>query len=682
MAGRNPLEKTRNIGIIAHIDAGKTTVSERILFYSGKIHRIGEVHDGTATMDWMILQQQRGITITSAVTSFQWHDFLIQLIDTPGHVDFSIEVERSLRVLDGAVVVFCGVGGVQPQSETVWHQADKFQVPRLAFVNKLDRPGADYFNVLGQIRDKLAARPLPLQLPVYRGDSFTGVLDLITLRGIGWSEEDQGAQLTEIEVPATIMEEGRHYRERMLETLGDFDDRVAESYLEGRDLAVPELQAAIRRATLAIQVVPVLCGAALRNKGIHPLLDAVGLYLPSPLDVPPIIGHELATGAPAERHPLDSEPLCALVFKVHMEEGRRMAFTRVYSGRLEVGQEVLNATQGKSERVARIFQMHSNKRTRLDRTGAGSIVGIMGLKEATTGDTLCDPAHPLVLERIETREPVISMAVEPKRNADLDKLQYTLQKFVDEDPTFHVTNDPDTAQTIISGMGELHLEIVTDRLRTEYGLEVNVGKPQVVYRETVGATARGTAVFEHEIAGRDHYASITLQVEPLPRGSGNLFRSEVPTENMAPLLHLAIEQGAREAACGGVLQGYPVVDLAVVLCAVQTRDGQSSEIAFKAATMNAFVNATRAAGPLLLEPIMRVEVIVPEEFLGAVVGDLSARRGRVNGITPRKNLSVIEVEVPLSEMFGYSRSVRTLSQGRANFTMEFSRFEVAAGGPA
>ena len=682
MAGRNPLEKTRNIGIIAHIDAGKTTVSERILFYSGKIHRIGEVHDGTATMDWMIQEQQRGITITSAVTSFQWHDYLIQLIDTPGHVDFSIEVERSLRVLDGAVVVFCGVGGVQPQSETVWHQADKFHVPRLAFVNKLDRPGADFFNVLDQIRSKLAARPLPLQLPVYRDDHFEGVLDLITLQGIGWSEEHQGTELTELEVPATLMEEGRQYRERLIETLGDYDDRVAESYLDGRELPASELLSAIRRATLAIQVVPVLCGAALRNKGIHPLLDAIGHFLPSPLDMPPVSGHDLATGARVERHPLDSEPLCALVFKVHMEEGRRMAFTRVYSGHLEVGQEVLNATQGKSERVARIFQMHSNKRTRLDRAGAGSLVGIMGFKEGTTGDTLCDSAHPLVLERIDTREPVISMAVEPKRNADLDKLQYTLQKFVDEDPTFHVVNDPDTAQTIISGMGELHLEIVTDRLRTEYGLEVNVGKPQVVYRETVSAAARGVAVFEHEIAGRDHYAAVTLQVAPLPRGGGNQFRTEVPPESMPALLFQAIEQGAREAACGGVLQGYPVVDLVVTLSALQTRDGQSSEVAFKAATMNAFVNATRAAAPVLLEPIMGVEVIVPEEFLGAVVGDLSARRGRVYGITPRKNLSVIDAEVPLSEMFGYSRSVRTLSQGRANFTMQFSRFEVAAGGPA
>jgi elongation factor G len=677
MSTRQSLIKTRNIGIIAHIDAGKTTVSERILYYSGKIHRIGEVHDGTATMDWMIQEQQRGITITSAVTSFPWHDITIHLIDTPGHVDFSIEVERSLRVLDGAVVVFCGVGGVEPQSETVWHQADKYHVPRLAFVNKLDRPGADFLSVVEQIHHKLAAAPLPLQLPIYQSDRFEGVVDLVGLRGLGWKDETMGAEMVEIPVPESMQAEVRAYRERLVEFLADHDDTVAEGYLNGDALDEAMLRAAVRRVTLDLHAVPVLCGAALRNKGIQPLLDAICDYLPSPLDLPPIVGHHPDTHARIERHPDDKEPFSALIFKVMMDEGRRMTFVRIYSGRMEVGEEVYNSTQRNQERVARIFQMHSNKRTRLEAAETGNIVAVMGLKNATTGDTLCAAEAPILLERIDAYESVISMAVEPRRNADLDKLQVTLGKFADEDPTFHVRTDPDTAQTLISGMGELHLEVIVDRLRTEYGLEVNVGQPQVVYRETVGAAAEGTAVFEREIAGKDHYAAVTLRLEPLARGKGNVFRTEVPREAVAEPLFAAIEAGVREAAFGGVLMGYPVVDAAATLVKLGLREGQGSEIACKAATMQAFVHAMRDAAPALLEPIMQLEVIVPEEFLGGIMGDISARQGRIMGVTARKNLSVIDAKVPLRELFGYSRAVRTITQGRVNFTMQFSHFETA-----
>jgi elongation factor G len=682
MSTRQSLVKTRNIGIIAHIDAGKTTVTERILYYSGKIHRIGEVHDGTATMDWMVQEQQRGITITSAVTSLPWGEHQIQLIDTPGHVDFTIEVERSLRVLDGAVVVFCAVGGVEPQSETVWHQADKYRVPRLAFVNKLDRPGADFFAVLDQMRDKLAAVPLPLQLPLFQGDRLEGVVDLVAQRALVWKDDDLGAEVTEAAIPDAAADEARRHRDRLVEVLADHDDAVAERYLEGREVGESELRAAVRRATLALRLVPVFCGAALRNKGIQPLLDGVCAYLPSPLDMPPIVGHHPESGEAVERHPDPNEPLCAYVFKVMMEEGRRMCFVRVYSGRLKVGEEVHNATQKQQERVARIFQMHSNKRARQEEAEAGHIVAVMGFKSAGTGDTLCDEEHPVLLERIDAYEPVISMAVEPRRNADLEKLQVMLRKFADEDPTFHAHDDPDTGQTIISGMGELHLEIVADRLRTEYNLEVNVGKPQVVYRETVSAAADGAAVFEHEIAGRDHYAAVTLRVEPLARGRGNRFASRIPREQVPPLIFEAIETGVREAAFGGVLMGYPVVDVATTLVDLTQREGQSSDIAFKACTMKAFAHGVQAAGPVLMEPIMNAEVLVPEEFLGGVVGDLSARRGRVLKITPRKNLAVVDAQVPLSGMFGYSRAVRTLSQGRATFTMQFSHFEVMAGSGA
>ena len=679
MAARSQLLKTRNIGIIAHIDAGKTTVTERILYYSGKIHRIGEVHDGTATMDWMVQEQQRGITITSAVTSFPWGDHQIQLIDTPGHVDFTIEVERSLRVLDGAVVVFCAVGGVEPQSETVWHQADKYHVPRLAFINKLDRAGADFFAVVDQMRHKLAAVPLPLQLPIFHGDRLDGVVDLIEGQALVWKDEDFGAEVVAEPVPDAMAAEVRHHRERLVEILADHDDAIAERFLEGAEVGAGELRAAIRRATLNLQLVPVFCGAALRNKGIQPLLDGVCAYLPSPLDMPPIRGHVPETGEPAERHPDPAEPLCAYVFKVMMEEGRRMCFVRVYSGRLQVGQAAYNATQQQAERVARIFQLHSNKRARLDEAEAGHIVAVMGFKLAGTGDTLCDEAHPILLERIDAYEPVISMAVEPRRNADLEKLQVMLRKFADEDPTFHAHDDPDTGQTIISGMGELHLEIVTDRLRTEYGLEVNVGKPQVVYRETVSVSAEGAAIFEHEVAGRDHYAAVTLRVEPLARGRGNQFSSQVPRDSIPGFVYEAIETGVREAAFGGVLMGYPVADVATTLLALEQREGQTSDIAFKACTMKAFALGVQAAGPVLMEPIMNAEVLVPEEFLGGVVGDLSARRGKVQKIASRKNLAVVDAQVPLSGMFGYSRAVRTLSQGRATFSMQFSHFEVMAG---
>lgn len=676
MSTRDQLLHTRNIGIIAHIDAGKTTVSERILFYSGKIHRMGEVHDGTATMDWMIQEQQRGITITSAVTSFPWRECTVHLIDTPGHVDFSIEVERSLRVLDGAVVVFCAVGGVQPQSETVWHQADRYHVPRLAFVNKMDRPGANFNSVLDQMREKLAAIPLALQIPFFSGDRFEGVVDLVRMIGLVVHDDPLGLRVEEVPVPPEVQDEAAVARERLLETLADADDIIAERFLAGEEPSEAELRRAIRHATLGLHLVPVLCGAALRNKGIQALLDAICDYLPSPLDVPAITGHEPGSGRPLERHPSDQEPFCGLVFKVHMEEGRRMCFLRVYSGKVSVGDLVANSTQNLQERVARIFMMHSNKRTRLETAATGDIVGLMGLKDATTGDTLCDPAAPILLEQIGQYEPVVSMAVEPRRNVDLDKLQLTLRKLADEDPTFHVRTDEDTAQTVISGMGELHLDVMADRLRTEYGLEVNVGAPQVVYRETVGAAAETEAVFDHEVAGKPMYAAVSIRLEPLSRGEGN--RVDLSAiESLAPVLRGAVESGLHDAFCGGTLQGFPVVDVKAVVIRVSSREGQSAEVAFKAATMNAVFSAMRMASPILLEPIMSLEVVVPEEFVGGVVGDVGARGGRVLGITPQKNLSVLEAQVPLSGLFGYARALRTLSQGRGVFSMQFSCFEEA-----
>ncbi|MBP7867794.1 MAG: elongation factor G [Acidobacteria bacterium] len=678
MSTRAQLEKTRNIGIIAHIDAGKTTVTERVLYYAGKIHRMGEVHDGTATMDWMLQEQQRGITITSAVTSFEWDGHDIHLIDTPGHVDFSIEVERSLRVLDGAVVVFCGVGGVQPQSETVWHQADKHRVPRLAFVNKMDRPGADFFAVVEQIRKKLGAVPLPLEIPILERDTFVGVVDLVTHKAYRWDEGSLGAEVLESPVPEAMEEEVRLHRDHLVETLANVDDGIAEKYLEGVTPEIPELNRAIRRCTLDIRLVPVLCGAALRNRGVQPLLGAVCRYLPSPLDLPPVTGRHPDTGQAEVRHPDDKEPLAALVYKVMMEEGRRMSFVRVYSGVLTVGEEVYLPARREKERVARIFLMHANKRTRLEKIGAGNIVAVMGLKSAATGETLCDEDHPLLLERIDACEPVISMAVEPRRNADLDKMQATLHKMSDEDPTFSVKEDPDTGQTIISGMGELHLEVIVDRLKTEYELEVSVGRPQVVYRETVGDVAEGTGTFEHEVAGKDQYAQVRLQVEPLPRGTGNRFEGFEQLDGMPPLFRDAVEAGLRDACFGGVIMGYPLVDLRITVQEVGTREGQSTEVALKAAAMHALFKAVQQASPSLLEPVMAVECVVPEEYLGGVVGDLGARGGQVQGITPRGSISAIDAHVPLSSMFGYARAIRTLTQGRGVFSMQFSHFEAAS----
>lgn len=675
MAINKQLDKIRNIGIIAHIDAGKTTLTERILYYSGKIHRIGEVHDGNATMDWMLQEQQRGITITSAVTSFPWRDAFIHLIDTPGHVDFSIEVERSLRVLDGAVVVFCAVGGVEPQSETVWHQADKYHVPRIAFINKMDRPGADFYSVLEQIRQKLGATPLPIQIPIMTDEHFSGAVDLIRMEGLSWEDEDSGSSIHHTDLPADVRDAANRQRELIVETLADFNDTIAEKFLEGQEPSEEELRTAIRTATLDLELIPVLCGAALRNKGVQPVLDAVTNFLPSPLDVPPITGHHPDSKAIMHRHPDINAPLSALVYKVMQDEGRRMCFVRIYSGVLEVGKEIYNSAQTIHERVARIFDMHSNKRTRLESAGPGEIVAVMGLKNSTTGDTLCDESDPILLERIDTYEPVISMAVEPKRNIDLDKTETLLGKMADEDPTFHVRKDEDTGQTIISGMGELHLEVLVDRLRTEYNLEVNVGEPQVVYRETISAPAEAESTFEREIAGKDHFARVCIRLEPLPRGEGNHFEWQIDRNGLAESLVAAIEGGMREATYGGVTMGYPVVDVRARIVRAESRESQASEIAFKAATMHAYYSAMKAATPVLLEPIMSLEVTVPEEHLGGVVGDISARRGRILGIDTRRSRSLIDAHVPLSEMFGYSRNIRTLTQGRGAFSMQFSHFE-------
>jgi len=676
MARTVSLEKTRNIGIMAHIDAGKTTTTERILYYTGINYKIGEVHDGTATMDWMVQEQERGITITSAATTCFWRDHRVNIIDTPGHVDFTIEVERSLRVLDGAVAVFCSVGGVEPQTETVWRQADKYRVPRLAFVNKMDRVGADYFRVVKMIEDRLGARPAVLQLPIGAEDKFTGIVDLVTMKAVVWENESLGAKFHEEEIPADLQDQAEEYREKLIEAAADADEAIMVKYLEGKAISEAELRSGIRAATLALKIVPVLCGTAFRNKGVQPMLDAVVEYLPSPLDIPPVNGIEPGTDNVEVRPADDDAPFSALAFKIMTDPFvGTLSFFRVYSGSLASGASIYNSTKSKRERVGRLLKMHANKREEIKEVYAGDIAAAVGLRTATTGDTLCDEDEPIVLESIDFPDPVISIAIEPKSKADQERLGLSLQKLATEDPSFKVRTDEETGQTIISGMGELHLEIIVDRLLREFSVGANVGKPQVAYRETVRKGVEQQGKFIRQTGGRGQYGDVWIKLEPQKPGGGFEFVDAVKGGSIPREYISAVEKGIKEATENGVLAGYPIVDVKVTLFDGSYHDVDSSEIAFKIAGSMAFKQAARKASPVLLEPIMSVEVVVPEDFMGDVIGDLSSRRGKVLGMDTRPAAQAIDARVPLAQMFGYATDLRSMTQGRATYTMQFSHYE-------
>jgi elongation factor G len=669
-----PLERTRNIGIIAHIDAGKTTVTERILFYTKKIYKIGEVHEGAATMDWMEQEQERGITITAAATTCFWADHRINLIDTPGHVDFTVEVERSLRVLDGAVVVFDGVAGVEPQSETVWRQADRYRVPRFCFVNKLDRTGADFWRVVDMIKDRLGANAVPLQIPIGIEGTFRGVIDLINMKAITYGN-DLGDQIEVGEIPAELADEAGTWREKMIEALADHDDDIAHKFLEAEDIGADELRIALRVATLAYQIVPVLCGSALKNKGIQPMLDGVIDYLPSPLDRPPVTGLDPRTRDEVTRPTDADEPFAALAFKIAADPFvGKLAFFRVYSGTLKTGSYVYNSTKGHKERVGRLLQLHANHREEIESVSAGDIAAAVGLKNTTTGDTLCDEAKPIVLENISFPEPVIELAVEPKTKADQDKMSIALQRLAEEDPTFRVSTDEESAQTRIAGMGELHLEVIVDRMLREFKVQANVGRPQVSYREAIRRQAKGEGRFVRQTGGKGQYGHAVLTVEPLERGAGVEFESKivggaVPREFFKP-----IEQGARDALAGGIVAGYPVIDLKITLIDGSYHEVDSSEMSFKIAGSMAVKDGVAKADPAILEPVMKVDVTTPEDFMGDVIGNLNAKRGHIDGIDEHGTSRVIRALVPLAEMFGYATELRSMTQGRATYSMEFSRY--------
>ena len=671
-----PLDRTRNIGIMAHIDAGKTTTTERILYYTGINYKIGEVHEGTATMDWMVQEQERGITITSAATTCLWRDHRVNIIDTPGHVDFTIEVERSLRVLDGAVGVFCSVGGVEPQTETVWRQADKYQVPRIAFVNKMDRLGADFFRVVQMIKDRLGARAVPLQLPIGAEDKFIGVIDLVRMKAIVWEDESLGAKFRDEAIPEELASAAAEYREKLIEAAADSDETIMEKYLEGHEISEAELTKAIRSATLAIKIIPVLCGSAFRNKGVQPLLDAVIEYLPSPLDIPPVKGIDPDTQASDERPAKDDAPFSALAFKIMTDPFvGTLSFFRVYSGSLSAGASVYNSTKGKRERIGRLLKMHANKREEIKEVYAGDIAAGVGLRTATTGDTLCDENDPIILESIEFPEPVISIAIEPKSKADQEKLGLSLQKLAAEDPSFRVRTDEETGQTIISGMGELHLEIIVDRLLREFNVGANVGKPQVAYKETVRKAIEQQGKFIRQTGGRGQYGDVWIKLEPQQPGAGFEFVDAIKGGSIPREYIPAVEKGVKEATENGALAGYPMVDVKVTLFDGSYHDVDSSEIAFKIAGSMAFKEAARKASPVLLEPIMSVEVVVPEDFMGDVIGDLNSRRGKVLGMDTRPAAQAIDARVPLAQMFGYATDLRSMTQGRATYTMQFSHYE-------
>ncbi len=672
-----PLERMRNIGIAAHIDAGKTTTTERILYYTGRTHKLGEVHEGTAIMDWMEQEQERGITITSAATTCFWRDIQINIIDTPGHVDFTAEVERSLRVLDGAVAVFDAVAGVQPQSETVWRQADKYQVPRICFINKMDRVGADFFHSVETIVSRLKCRPVPIQLPIGAEDQFKGIIDLVEMKAVVWHDETLGAQYDVLDIPAESQEQANEYREKLIEAIAEHDDALFEKFVEGQPLTKEEIKRGIRKATVALKIFPVICGTAFKNKGVQTMLDAVVDYLPSPLDVPPVEGTSIDNKEEILiRKPSDSEPFAALVFKIMTDPYvGQLAFFRVYSGTLKSGDSVYNVAKSRRERIGRLLRMHANKREEIQEIVAGDICAAVGLKTVQTGDTICDDSAPIVLESIEFPTPVIQLAVEPKTKADQEKLGLAIQKLAQEDPTFRVTTDPETGQTILSGMGELHLEIIVDRMMREFGVGANVGKPQVAYRETIRTKAEAEGRFVRQTGGRGQYGHVKIKVEPLPAGTGfefvnEVFGGSVPKEYISPA-----EAGIKEALEGGILAGFPMSDIRVRLYDGSYHEVDSSEMAFKIAGSMAIKEAAKRAKPVLLEPIMAVEVVVPEEYMGDVIGDLNSRRGRIEGMELRGTTQIIKSSVPLSEMFGYATELRSRTQGRGSFTMHFGRYE-------
>ena len=675
MASKSKLSRTRNIGIVAHIDAGKTTVTERILFYTGKSYKMGEVHDGEAVMDWMPQEQERGITITSAVTTCSWLNHEIHIIDTPGHVDFTIEVERCLRVLDGAVVVFCAVGGVEPQSETVWHQADKYQVPKIAFINKMDRVGADYFAAIRMMSERFNSKPLPVQIPWGEGENFNGVVDLIRQKLLTWDPSTLGVSYALSEIPEEIKPQMDAYREEMLERLAERDDDFADRYLEGVSLSEKDILEAVRKATLSLKAVPVMCGSALRNKGVQPVLDAVVAYLPSPEDVPPVKGIHPLTKAEETRISSNQEALAALAFKIMQEEGRKMTYLRIYSGQIKAGGEIYNASKRKREKVARLLKMHANKRERVDQAFAGEIIAVMGLKETGTGDTICEESRPILLEPIEFYDPVISQAIEAKTPADQETLTLALAKFMEEDPTIKVKYEDETAQTVISGMGELHLEIIMDRLLREFNTHVNIGKPRVVYRETIQKKIEIERRFEKELGEKKHFGHVRLILEPLERGNGVDFVRQMDGDPIPEEYLAAVEEGIHEAALSGCLSGYPLVDIRVRLVGGSYREGESSSLGYKIAAGSAFKDGCAQAEPVQLEPIMDVDVITPSEFMGDVIGDIHARRGEIQAVTPKGSISEIRARVPLRALFGYSTDLRSATQGRAVFSMQFFRFD-------
>jgi elongation factor G len=675
MSRTYPLEKVRNIGIMAHIDAGKTTTTERVLFYTGRIHKMGEVHEGAATMDWMVQEQERGITITSAATAAQWRGYRINIIDTPGHVDFTVEVERSLRVLDGAVAVFDAVAGVEPQSETVWRQADRYDVPRIAFINKMDRVGADFFASWKSIRERLGANAVPIQLPIGSEATFEGVVDLINKVAITYTD-DLGTTMETEEIPAAMREQVEIYHKQLIEAVAEFDDELMASYLEDRPIAGPQLLAAIRKGTISGRLVPVLCGAALRNRGIQPMLDAIVDFLPSPLDKLGVEGINPKSNVPERRKAADNQPFAGLAFKIATDPYvGKLTFFRVYAGTLKSGSYVFNATRGTKERVGRILQMHANHREEIDEVYAGDIAAAIGLKQTTTGDTLADENNPIVLESIVFPEPVISVAIEPRSKVDQEKMGQALAKLAEEDPTFKVRTDEETAQTIISGMGELHLEIIVDRMLREFSVNANVGKPQVAYRETVRRRAHGTGRFVRQSGGRGQYGHVELEVEPNEAGKGFEFVNKIVGGSIPKEYHSAVEKGVIEAMNSGPLAGYPVVDIKVTLVDGSYHEVDSSEMAFTIAGSMGAKNGILKAQPTLLEPIMKVEVVMPEEFMGDILGDLSSRRGQILGMEGRATMQVVRAYVPLGNMFGYATELRSKTQGRATYSMEFHHYQ-------
>ena len=673
MAREYPLDKIRNIGIMAHIDAGKTTTSERILFYTGKTHKLGEVHEGDATMDWMVQEQERGITITSAATTTHWRDCCINLIDTPGHIDFAVEVERSLRVLDGAVAVFCAKGGVEPQSETVWHQADKYGVPRIAFVNKMDINGADFDRVLTMMRERLKANPVPMTLPIGQEDSFRGIIDLIHNHALMYHDNDLGKEYDVTEIPDEYKEQAELARQTLIEACAEHDDTLLDKYFNGEEITPAEMLTVLRKATIAMQVIPVICGSAYKNKGVQILLDAIVDLLPAPTDVPAIKGEY--RGKEELRHPADSEPLAGLIFKIMVDPFvGKLAFFRIYSGVIKTGMAVLNSVKDKKERIGRILRMHANSRKDIEEAGAGDIVALVGLKEVSTGDTLCDIQHPIVLEKMEFPDPVIRVAIEPKTKLGQEKMSIALSKLADEDPSFRTYTDKETGQTIIAGMGELHLEIIVDRLLREFKVEANVGKPQVAYRETIKQAAKAEGKFIRQSGGKGQYGHVVIELEPLEPGSGIEFVDATVGGSVPKEFIKAVEEGIRDAAKAGVVAGYELLDFRCTLVDGSSHEVDSSEMAFKIAASMALKEAAKKAGATILEPVMAVEITCPDEYLGDVLGTISSRRGAIKNMDDRKGIRVIDCDVPLSEMFGYATTLRSATQGRGNYTMQLSHY--------